>query len=305
MNFENKIINIKPKSLFEQPELRQELFLKKKKIVDDVRPNELDFDDIYNEEEINNDLKEVVRLEKLWQDEMTFQESYNNEVASLLEGVIVDQVESNNWLGEDTTMVPASRHDDVKNGVDGVAIFKENQKNKYLGLGVDVTFASNSEVLLKKLESIKAVIRTGILPQLKYFRDPETGEHKKLFVPKIIVGARLSSAEKLVMLWGSKEEGKNKKLKEDPMQSKIILESLYQLKYFYEYALSLAENTREKNKVANYEEIARSYAEMYSIFYDIYESKKDLIEKHINEVVDDVVYQTIAEHTGNKEKEKK
>lgn len=305
MNFENKIINIKPKSLFEQPELRQELFLKKKKIVDDVRPNELDFDDIYNEEEIENDLKEVVRLEKLWQDEMTFQESYNNEVASLLEGVIVDQVESNNWLGEDTTMVPASRHDDVKNGVDGVAIFKENQKNKYLGLGVDVTFASNSEVLLKKMDSIKAIIRYGILSKLKYFRDLETGEHKELSVPKIIIGARLSSAEKLVMLWGSKEEGKNKKLKEDPMQSKIILESLYQLKYFYEYAFSLAENTREKNKVANYEEIARSYAEMYNIFYDIYESKKDLIEKHINEVADDVVYQTIAEYTGNKEKEKK
>ena len=301
MNFENKVINIKPKSLYEQPELRQELFLKKKKLVDDIRPNEIDFDDIYSQEEIDRDLKEITRLEKAWEEKMNFQESYNNEVASLLEGVIVDQVESNNWLGENTTMVPASRHDDVKNGVDSVAIVKENQENKYLGLGVDVTFASSSEVLLKKLDSIKGIIRYGILSKLKYFRDPETGEHKELSVPKIIIGARLSSAEKLVMLWGSKEEGKNKKLKEDPMQSKIILESLYQLKYFYEYALSLSENTKEKNKVANYEEIARSYAEMYNIFYDIYESKNELIEKHINEVADDIVYQTIAEYTGNKE----
>jgi hypothetical protein len=170
---------------------------------------------------------------------------------------------------------------------------------------VDVTFASNSEVLLKKMDSIKGIIRYGILAKLKYFRDPETGAHKELSVPKIIIGARLSSAEKLVMLWGSKEEGKNKKLKEDPMQSKIILESLYQLRYFCEYALSLAEHTKEEDKIESYQEIARSYAEMYNVFHDIYESKKELIEKHINEVADDVVYQTIAEYTGNNKKEEK
>jgi hypothetical protein len=74
------------------------------------------------------------------------------------------------------------------------------------------------------------------------------------------------------------------------MQSKIILESLYQLRYFCEYALSLAEHTKEEDKIESYQEIARSYAEMYNVFHDIYESKKELIEKHINEVADDVVF---------------
>lgn len=304
MNFENKVI-IKPKSLLEQPELRQELFNKKRKIVDDLRPNELDFEDIYSTQEIEKDLKEIEKLEKIWEEEMTFQESYNKEIASLLEGVIVDQVESNNWLGENTTMVPASRHDDVKHGVDNVAIFKQNEESQYLGLGVDVTFASDDKVLLKKMDSIKGIIRAGLLPELKYFRDPETNEHKKITVPKIIVGARLSSAEKLVMLWGSDKEGKNKKLKEDPMQSKIILESLYQLKYFYEFALNLSQNTKEEKQKNNYEKIALNYAEMYNLFYDIYESKKELIEKNYSEVRDDVVYQTIAEYTKNTKKEEK
>ena len=36
---------------------------------------------------------------------------------------------------------------------------------------------------------------------------------------------------------------------------------------------------------------------MYNLFYDIYETKKELIEKHYSEVRDDIVYQTIAKYT--------
>ncbi len=303
MNFENKII-IKPKSLLEQPELRRKLFLKKKNIVDDFRPDEKDFTDIYEEEDIKKDLSEIDLLEKKWDEENNSQEKYNKEVASLLEGVIADQVEANQWLGEDCEIIPASRYDDIKNGVDVISIFNTKEENKYLGLGIDVTFAYNDKVLLEKIDSIKGIIRAGLLPELKYFRDPETNEHKKLIVPKIIVGARLSSAEKLVMLWGSDKEDKNKKLKEDPMQSKIILESLYQIKYFYEFALNLSQNTKQEKQKINYEKIALSYAEMYNLFYDIYETKKELIEKHYSEVRDDIVYQTIAKYTKNTEEEK-
>lgn len=300
MNFEDRII-IQPKSLFERPELIQEILRKKRAIVDDFRVDEKDFTDIYSEEEIAKDILELERLEKIWEENNSLQEKYNKNIASFLEAVFVDQIEVNNWLGDHCETMPASRYDDIKNGVDMVSIFNNAEENKYLGLGIDVTFASDSKALIKKLDSVKSVIREGELPKLKYFRDPETGEHKELAVPKVIVGTRLSSAENLLKLWVSKTEDKNKKLQEHSIQSKIILESLYQLKYFYEYALNLAENSKENKKIESYKEVAHNYAEMYNIFYDIYESKKELIEKHINEVADDIVYQTIAEYTGNKE----
>lgn len=305
MNFENKIIKIKPIPLIEKRDLLNELFVKKQKIVDDFRIDEKEFVDIYSEEQIQNDLLEIKNIENTLNLNSSKQEKENRKIASLLEGVIVDQVEANEWLGEDCEIIPASRYDDIKNGIDIIGIFNKKNVAQHLGLAIDVTFASNHETLFKKLNSIKATIYSANSPKLKYFRDPETGQHKVLYLPKVIIGTRLSSAEKLLILWGSKEEGKNKKLKEDPMQAKIILESLYQLKYFYEYALSFAKNTKEKDKIEKYKEIASNYAQMYNVFFDIYESKKELIEKHINEVVDDIVYQTIAEYTGYKEKEEK
>lgn len=101
--------------------------------------------------------------------------------------------------------MPASRFDDIKNGVDVVTIFETEDATQYIGLGIDVTYSSDDKVLEKKLHSIKERIRNMSLPFVKYFEDPNTGEHKNFFVPKVLVGSRLSSAEKLVKLWGRRQ----------------------------------------------------------------------------------------------------
>ena len=298
MNFENKPINFEPRPLRNNPEKVKELLNKKFNLVDRYRPNEEDFSDIYSEEEIIKDLKEIKELEILFEKE-TEEEKYIRNISDVYEGVIADQIEANAWFGENCETVAASRYDDIKRGIDVVNVFRQDGDVEYLGLGVDVTFASRKEVLEKKLESIKQRIRSGSLPSLKYFQDPQTEEHKEISLPKVIVGSRLSSAEKLVLLWGGKDPEKNKKLKEYPTQSKLILETLFQLKYFYDFADGISVSEKEKSLSNKYREISLGYARMYNIFHSIYESKRDLIDRHYNEISDDIVFETILDFTEN------
>lgn len=300
MNFDNKPINFKPKPLSENKELMIRVLDQKSKTVDNFRPKEKNFSDLYTEEEINSDLLEIKRLKTIWDsEEKTEREIYLREVADIYEGVITDQIEANSWFGDNCETYLTTLYDDKKNGVDVVSIFTQAESKSYLGLGIDVTFASNKDALEKKLESIKQCIRSGTLPTLKYFEDPDTKEHKKIYLPKVIIGSRLSSAEKLIELWGSKDPNRNKKLQEHPVQSKIIMESIYQLEYFYKFAINLSENTKEDDMAKKYKDIAIKYGEMYNIFYDIYEKKKNLINSHSNEISDDIVYETILKYTGN------
>lgn len=300
MNFDNKPINFQPKPLSENKELMVRILDQKSKTVDNFRPKEKNFSDLYTEEEINSDLLEIKRLKTIWDsEEKTEREIYLREVADIYEGVITDQIEANSWFGDNCETYLTTLYDDKKNGVDVVSIFTQAESKSYLGLGIDVTFASNKDALEKKLESVKQCIRSGALPTLKYFEDPDTKEHKKIYLPKVIIGSRLSSAEKLIELWGSKDPNRNKKLQEHPVQSKIIMESIYQLEYFYKFAINLSENTKEDGMAKKYKDIAIKYGEMYNIFYDIYEKKKDLINSHSNEISDDIVYETILKYTGN------
>lgn len=301
MNFDNKPIDFRPKPLPKNKELMTRVLEKKAEKVDSFRPKEEDFSDLYTKEEINNDLMEIKRLKNIWDSkEKTERGKYLREVADIYEGVITDQIEANNWFGENCETYITSEYDDKINGIDTVSIFTQDESKSYLGLGIDVTFSSDKDVLEKKLESIEKCIRDGALPTLKYFEDPDTKEHKKIDLPKVIVGSPLSSAEKLIELWGSRDPNKNKKLQEHPVQSKIIMESIHQLKYFYDFAINLSNNTKEKDLTEKYKNIAREYGKMYNIFYDIYEEKKDLIDSHSNEISDDIVYETISKYTGNK-----
>lgn len=292
----NHEISFKPKSLFEDKELVQRLIAKKEDVVDQYRPKESSFTDIYSQDEINADLKEIEQIKSSWKGNSENNE-YLKKISAIYEGVIADQIGANAWFSENCESVPTSEYDDIKNGVDVVTIFSEDKSKQYLGLGIDVTFASDKKILEKKLDSIKQCIRTMSLPSLKYFQDPETEEHKKIFLPKVIIGSRLSSAEKLIQLWGSKDQDKNKKLSEHPVSSKIIMETLAQLKYFYEFALHLSQNDLNIKNKDEYKKIAYEYGKMYNTFVDVYLSKKANIDSHLAEISDDIVYETICEYT--------
>lgn len=297
MNFENNILKKIDKERFqknilENTEMRERYLKMKKEKVDIFRPNMDDFVDIIpgGKKEIDQDKKEVALRKKIFDAEKEGDPEMRaiNEIAEIYEGVLIDQIEKSEWFGSRCQIQITSEYDDIKHGIDGIGIFQnEEEGSEYIGFGIDVTFASDIKILTKKLDSIKAVIRAKSLPRVKYFTD-ENDNRVSLQVPKVIVGARLASAEKLIHLWASQAKDKREQLAQHPMQSKLIIESLWQLKYFYDYAKSI-EN----------DEAAYAYGKLYNTFYDIFEEKQDILDKHWLEIQDDSVFQAIKEYTGN------
>ncbi len=305
VEFVTKKSNYQESALKKDDQFRYKLFQMANDTIEPLRIKEEDFSDVYSQEEIQKDLDYIKAKEDKNNNERDFDNSYKKEIANYLEGAIVDMINRGDWLGKNIKIVPASRHDDYRNGIDGVLITKKDEQEKYLGLGFDITFSSNPEILKAKLDRIKETIDQGYSPSLKYFRVSENRKNKKFFVPKIIIGERLFSAEQLLMLWGGESNDKEEKLKNDPIQSKIILQSIFQLRYFSEYAEDLMNKEIDEDKKDRLRRIALSYAEMHNIFHDIYESKKELIEEHFKEIQKDPVYKFIAEYTGHIEKGEK
>lgn len=213
----------------------------------------------------------------------------------MYEGVLIDQIENNAWLGDGWEVYPTSEYDDYKNGIDAVMVKSpEEADNQYLGLSFDVTFTSNTKVLEKKLHSIKEVIRNGKLPSIKYFKGGDDQPlHQSLPLPKVVLGSRYASAEKVIRTWMGSDKDRNKKLANDPMQVKLLLETLYQLRYFYEYASQELEGG-QRNPDA-----ALLYGQMYNQLFDVYNDRQEMISTHAVEVSDDVVFDYIRKFTGN------
>jgi hypothetical protein len=309
MKFENEIINIGPKSLPDNDKLMMRLLDLNSKLVTTYRVKETDFTDIYSEYEIEKDLEEIKRLKSIWEEsenmknetEESKKERYIKIFSELFEGVITDQIDANAWLGEDCQTFPVAISDDYGNNhIDTGLIFSKEEGDEYLGLGIDITYSLDKDNLIKKMDSIKKCILGGNLPSLKYFEHPKTKERKKLYLPKIIVGADRASALELVELWGSKtseRSSKNKRLREHPIQSKIIIEALSQCRCFFDYAMFLSKKSNDPVLVDKYEKIAIEYGKMNNIIYKIYEDKKELVTSQEKMISGDIVYKTILEYT--------
>lgn len=303
MKFEDKRITFEPTPLIKDPYILQKLISKREDYFTNHRPS-MDGFEAYSKEEIEKDKKELERLKSIWKEEETTSK-FKKDLSSVFEGAIFDLIEANNFLGENSRIVPASEWDDIKNGVDGVFVFDnvEEEEDFYGGIEVDVTFASEDESsskyksIEKKVESIKECIRGGILPTLKYFRDPKTNEHKIVSLPKVVIGIQQSSAEGLVRLWGSASGQDKERLKNHPIQSKIIWELLTQLEYFFGYSKYLYQQEKDEKKRENAKIICRKYGELYNYILSIFESKKDLINSHWGEISSDKVFMKIIEIT--------
>jgi hypothetical protein len=297
MRFEDKPITFGPKPLIKDPYTMEKLIFKRENYFLRHKRPEIDEFVEYPKEKRESDKHQLEFLKKKFNQKIIDEEdSFIKNLSSIYEGAIFDLIEVNNFLGKDCHIEPTSEWDDIKNGIDGVMIFQsENKKDYFGGLEVDVTFSSRESNLEKKIESIKQCIRSGVLPKLEYFKNPKNGKHEIINLPKVIVGTEQTSAEGLVRLWGSSDVDK---LKNHPVQSKIILEMLVQLRYFYDFAMSQFENTKELDKKEKYREIAIKYGEMNNYIYNIYLEKKDLIESHANEIASDNVYKNIVKILG-------
>ncbi len=243
-----------------------------------------DFIDLYGFKNVEEDIKYVKKMEDKFKQEESLEKKELKKIASVLEAVVYDQVETNDWLGPDATSIKSSRYDDIKNGVDNIVEFykEEDFSSSHMALAIDETFSSDVN---EKFERIKKEIKQGELAQIKYFVSDQLnirGELSK--IPRVVIGADTKIIKEVGELWLEKN---NKDLAKHPIQFLIIEEMLLQLEAFKNYAQKV-----------NQPDIALIYEKTQKILQKIHDDKKDLKNSQ-KSLENDKVYNAIIDNLKN------
>ncbi len=185
----------------------------------------------YGAENIAKDKEEITEREAAFEEEMTPETREALRLGTILEAIITEQVELNEWFGQDVRTRKASRYDDIINGVDTIAEIEQQNTTSHLALAIDVT---HGILLQKKFHRIKHEIDEGTLTTVKYFENmDETFRGRLLKVPRVVLGVEKEAVIELAALWIA---GKNKELASHPIQIQLLEEMVIQLQSYQEYA---------------------------------------------------------------------
>jgi len=220
-----------------------------------------DFLDIYGEGEIAKDKAYVEGREKIFSEQKKSpQQEETHKLATVFEGIMFEHGELSDWFGPDVETKKTSRYDDIRNGVDTVIEFADEEKNpmSHLALAVDVTFSSNTQ---DKFDRIRREIESDELAQVKYF---DSRSREPLLAPRFVVGADPRTVKELGELW---IEGKKRELGGHRVQLQILEEILYQAEAFGAYA--------EKQ---GSDKVSMSYRKVEQIIRDILAEKQRSVE---------------------------
>ncbi|MBI5306174.1 hypothetical protein HZB04_01110 [Candidatus Wolfebacteria bacterium] len=242
-----------------------------------------DFKNLYGEENIQKDLAYVKEMERIFETQSSPEQKEMSKLALIFETIINKQIEQSNWLGPNTFTIKSSRFDDIKNGVDNIVEFREEDSASYLALGIDETFSSD---IGKKFNRIKEEINRGSLATIKYFASEHMnirGEITK--IPRVVIGADAKTATELGELWIEKDE---KTLGKHSIQFLIIEEILFQLEAFENYALKInkpeiasiyAKNKKIMEEIANLKNKSKTDDDEFFLQNDnIFQAIKDNLE---------------------------
>ncbi len=291
-NFLNNLdrkLEMEQKNPLEDEVLVKRLSIRASEKIFGSRANLDDFSDTYSPEEINEDKERVAFLEGKFNELMTPAQEQMKDIATIFEAIVIDEAESSEWLGSRAIVHPSSEYDDFMNGVDAVAEFKNPEdESDFLALAMDVTFSSDVANIEKKINKVLKTVRDGVLTPLKYFAD-EDGNHTKMEVPRVVIGAEAVMVGELMKVWDMKSsanEDARKKAKntlgEHIFQTKMLLEIEMQLKGYGKYAETHGE-----------QEIAALYGNALKIIEEVIEEKKEMIENQKTLIENDQVFQLI------------
>jgi hypothetical protein len=224
----------------------------------------------------------------------------------LFEAIVAEEISSSEWFGHGAEPIVPSRFDDIRNGIDLIVKFEEdNTERTHLALAIDVT--KDAQSLRDKFQRIKNSIReNGRLSAVKYFSEKQKhgGQPNLEHVPRVIVGADAKTiaeiAEKLLTLKGlQKRRGHQSLTKKDserffslrdelanhPLQFKILNEIRLQLDAFANYA----------ERVGQYE-ATEIYRQTSGTINEIISAKMESSKLSAAELIgEDEVYQTIEQ----------
>lgn len=247
----------------------EKAYKKVERLLESDAIHEKDFTDIYGQEKIEKDIKDVEDLESEFSKRESEPAKEAHTAASVLEYIIYQQGEVNEWFGEGAITVKTSKTDDFKNGVDLVVEF-ENEKGKYLGLAVDISFGKE---LSKKVGRIKNEIDRSELGKVEYYHSPHSEKKALLNLPRVVLAFDSKRTVELIQMW---LDGENEKLGDHPAQFQIVVEILLQLKKYQQYAREIKGN----------EEIANIYENVINTVKKIKEEKKKIFTREQGEYLD-------------------
>lgn len=139
------------------------------------------------------------------------------------------------WLGPDAEVVPTSRYDDIRNGVDFAVVFTRENGEPII-LGVDATTTEDAGTLDRKTERSRAEINHGQLATLKYFDAPgkldgQVAQRGEIHLPRVIIGANEENANQLAEAFATAlTKGGKRGLGEHALQYALLTEIEGQLR---------------------------------------------------------------------------
>ena len=219
------------------------------------RINPYNFINLYGQEAVAADLKWTRERQAYFQDHNSESEIWHKEVADILEAILHQQIEQNNYFGEHVWTIKTCDYDDYHNHIDSLLEIRHPERRfaNYSGLALDVTSASRLGALEKKIRRIFRCIQRGQLAKIKYFQSDFLNiRGEKSNIPLFVVGCDVHHTEELARLW---DDGSERILAQHPIQVALLDQITRQAKIYYDYA-----QRNNQTEVANqYQEILREF----------------------------------------------
>lgn len=183
-----------------QPQFSNEKFFEQKikQEWSEVRPSFSDFEDlvgmVYTAEELREDKLKTKGKSVDIGVEGEFGRWADYELAEDIEYSLMEAIQNFEWFGEEVSVSPASRFDDLFRGTDFVLTFRKNE-DEYDYLAVDATVAKEENVILDKDKRVYDELDEGRLTEVKYFINDDNPEIRGKFnMPHLILALSPSLA---------------------------------------------------------------------------------------------------------------
>lgn len=177
----------------------------------------------------------IAEYKKDWDQANTKELNDLKKEIDIFEGIVADQIDGGNWLGQNVEAIATHEYDDILRGVDTVLeITPENEDDfkQYLGLGFDLVVHKDNKRLEKKLNRfLEEDIKKGQLGNLKYYQGSEISGSLDVF--RLVIGTDGKTMKELIDLRLKKDY---EALAEHPFQADMIYQIILQLQAAVKHA---------------------------------------------------------------------
>lgn len=190
---------------------------------------------VYSEDVVRRDIKEAQEIMRSVEAKRTPEEKVAKKISNILEAIVLEQSELNEWLGDAKTL-KTSLYDDTKNKTDLIVEwYSPKDGSRVLALAFDISYGHRDDKLEQKIARVKEEVRHGTLGTIRYYKDSRgdfLGTRNN--VPRVIVGIGKEGIEDVAAKWVKNE---NRTLAQHPAQRVFVEEIHMQLERMAGFAV--------------------------------------------------------------------